>query len=292
MKLGELSRPIDYAGASRAVIEDEPLLEWARENGLSPREAQVAAIEEEIIPLRYLKNFTALSFAGQLRLCRSKVFICGCGGLGGTLVDLLSRAGVGYLRLVDRDVFTPSNLNRQCLVDTRQMSKSKASVAFERVIAVNPFVEVDARPVHLDSGNAEALAAGVDLVLDAMDNIGGRFALAEAAARLRIPFIHAAAAGWWGQVSTFQPAPFPDSPDSDSNSGSGSGGAGLSRIYGSRRMTDMSEEAVGVLGPAVAVIGSLQACEALRILSGGRPSYENRLLYFDGETGRTELLPL
>lgn len=192
------------------------------------------------------------------------------------MVNLLAQVGVGLLRLVDGDTFAPSNLNRQLLCETKNLSRSKALEAKARVHAINPLIEVDALPENLDDSNAEAILQGMDLVLDALDNLPGRFVLAEAARRQAIPFIHGAATGWWGQVSTFMP----DSP------------VDLTAIYGGRRSREAAETAMGVLGPAPAIIGSLQAFEAIRLLSGKQPAYVNRLLFFDGESGAMELIPL
>jgi len=264
------------SGESRAVIEDRALLDWSVQNGIPPRVAQTDALEAGIIPLRYVRNFSAINLAEQTRICRSSVLICGCGGLGGILVNLLAQVGVGVLRVVDGDTFAPSNLNRQLLCETQHLSQPKALVAKARVHAINPLVDVDAFPEILNETNAEVLLQGMDLVLDALDNLPGRFLLAEVAHRLGIPFIHAAATGWWGQVSTFMP----DSP------------LDLTAIYGTKRSRDPAEIAMGVLGPAPAVIGSLQAFEAIRLLSGKKPAYVNRLLFFDGESGVMELIPL
>lgn len=111
------------------------------------------------------------------------------------LINLLARTGVGRMAIADFDVFAPTNLNRQWLADVRQLSRHKVTTALERVAAINPFVGFDARMVSVDAGNVEGLMEGADLVLDAMDNIEGRFVIAEAARRLGIPFIHAAVAG-------------------------------------------------------------------------------------------------
>lgn len=257
-------------------MDDEALLAWAAKNGLSPRQAQLEALENGVFPLRYLKNFQALTLEEQIRLCRSRVLICGCGGLGGVLIHLLARAGVGFLRLVDGDTFTASNLNRQWLCDTATLGQPKALVGKERVAFINPLVEVEAFPSLLDEGNADDLMRGTDLVLDALDNLPGRFLLAERAHRLGIPMIHAAVAGWWGQMTTLL-------PDSSTD---------LHQIYGKKRSRDAEEEALGVLGPTAAVLGSLEALEALRLLAGKASAYSGKLLYFDGESGRTELLSL
>jgi molybdopterin/thiamine biosynthesis adenylyltransferase len=263
-------------GKTRLVIDDRPLLEWAAEQGVSPRGAQILALRQEILPVRYLKNFEAIGFQEQIRLCESTALVCGCGGLGGVIIQLLARAGVGQLRLVDPDVFVASNLNRQWMSDTAVLGRSKAETAAERVRAINPLVEVEAHAVGLDVNNAIELLDGIGLAIDALDNLSARFDLEASAVRQSIPFIHGAVAGWWGQISTFMPG-------SDHS---------LTDIYGARRQRDPAEEAMGVLGPTAAVVGSLQAMEAMRILAGREPGYTDRLLYFDGETGTSTILPL
>jgi molybdopterin-synthase adenylyltransferase len=276
MSLAERAYWVDHPVGHELVIDDKPLLGWAVEHRVSPFEAQIEALRNGIIPLRYLKNFHSIDLAEQIRICSSRVLVCGCGGLGGTLVNLLARTGVGHLRVLDSDVFVPSNLNRQWLCDTRDVDRPKALVAEERAKSINPFILVESLKLTLDEENSEELMLDMDLVLDALDNIPGRYAAAAEARRLSIPFIHAAVAGWWGQVSTFLPGSSRD----------------LKNIYGRRRTRDHVEESMGVLGATAAVIGSLEALEAMRILAGRRPAYADLLLYFDGEGGRFEIIPL
>jgi molybdopterin/thiamine biosynthesis adenylyltransferase len=274
--LENLAYPSDLLGGSQLVVEDDDLLEWAHGSRLSPRDAQIEALQNKIIPLRYAKNFHALTLAEQRHICESRVLVCGCGGLGGVLINLLTRAGVGTLRLVDGDVFVPSNLNRQWFCDTQELSRPKAEVAGERVRAMNPLIEVEVFSKLMNENNAEALVEGMDLVMDAMDNLPGRFLLAEAAKHMRVPFIHTAATGWWGQISTFLPESFLDLHD----------------IFGRQAEDDPSNDLLGVLGPAPAVIGSLAAFEAIRLLSGRNSAYADQLLYLDGESGRIEIIAL
>lgn len=276
MTLERLADRIDYCGQEQSVIDDGSLLQWAKENQIAPWQAQIEALKHGIVPHRYLKNFRSLGFVEQIRLGSSRVFICGCGGLGGILIELLARAGVGRMRLMDMDVFAESNLNRQLLSDTALIGRPKAEVAAERIKAINPLVEVEAFCEKLQSENAEQRIDGSDLVIDALDDIEARITLADTARKLGIPFIHAGVAGWWGQISTFPPGTEHD----------------LSSIYGKRRKRDGAEEAAGVLGPTPAVIGSLSALEAIRILSGRKPAYSGRLLYFDGESGAFEMVSL
>lgn len=274
--LFEQAYSIEYFGGSQLVIDDDALLRWARQNNISPARTQLEALQRGIVPLRYVKNLRALKPVEQKLICSSKALICGCGGLGGIVIHLLARAGVGYLRLVDGDTFTLTNLNRQLLGESSNLSESKALAAAERVRAVNPLVEVEACNLMVQQDNVEPLIQGMDVVLDALDNLSGRFLLADSARKLGIPFIHAAVAGWWGQVSTFLPYSTHK----------------LEAIYGELRSRDPAEEATGVLGPTAAVIGSLEALEAIRLLAGRTPAYTDKLLYFDGESGRMEILPL
>jgi molybdopterin-synthase adenylyltransferase len=276
MELQDLAKPIDYLGQEQFVIEDDPLLQWAKERGLAHHQAQIEALEQRIIPHRYLKNLWSLGFDEQAKLCAGRIFICGCGGLGGIQIELLARAGVGRMRLMDMDTFTESNLNRQLLCHTAQIPRQKALVAAERIETVNPLVEVESFGEFLRPENVEGLIGGMDLVLDALDNIEARRILATAARKLGIPFIHAGVAGWWGQISTFLPESEHD----------------LSSIYGNRLTRDGTEDAAGVLGPTPAVIGSLSALEAIRILVGKKPAYSGQLLYFDGENGVFQIVPL
>ena len=276
ISLEDWAYPIDYLGGSYLVIDDDALLEWAQSNGISPRDAQIEALQRKIIPLRYAKNFRALTLAEQRKLCESRVLICGCGGVGGVLINLLSRAGVGTLRLVDGSTFAPSNLNRQWFCDTHALSRPKAEVANERIRAINPLIEVEAFSTRMDGDNAGDLIRGMDLVVDALDDLPVRFLLAEAAKHAKIPFIHAAATGWWGQISTFLPVSFFDLHD----------------VYGQETEQDPAVEMMGALGPAPAVIGSLVAFEAIRLLSGRNSAYADQLLYLDGESGRMDVVPL
>lgn len=276
MCLEDLAHTIAYLGDAQLVIDDNTLLQWARSRNLSPRDAQIEALRNRVIPLRYAKNFHALTLTEQKRICESRVLICGCGGIGGILINLLARAGVGTLRLVDGDVFSSSNLNRQWFCETPDLSRLKAQVAGERLRAINPLIEVEVLPTFMDEHNADTMAQGMNLVMDALDNLPGRFHLANAAKRMKTPFIHAAVSGWWGQVSTF----LPESP------------LNLHNVFGNRREREPAEVAMGVLGPAPGVIGSLAAFEAIRILSGRKAMYADQLLFLDGESGRIDVIAL
>jgi molybdopterin-synthase adenylyltransferase len=272
----DLSQINTESGEARRVITDRQLLGWAHNRGISPGEAQILALQNEIIPLRYLRNLNGLSLHDQLRICRSRLLVCGCGGLGGVLVQMLLRLGAGYLRLIDGDTFAESNLNRQWLCSTATIGQPKPLVARDVAGGINPFTKVSAVVADLTAENAEEALIDSDLALDALDDLPARFQLAQTARSLGIPFIHGAATGWWGQVSTFLPED----------------AVGLAEIYGERRSRDPAEAAGGVLAPTPTLIASLQTFEAIRLLTGKPAAYARKLLYFDGESGHMELLPL
>lgn len=265
------------SGAGRyPLIDDRALLECARSTARSPWQTQRLALAQGILPARYDKNLSAISFAEQVRICSARVVVCGCGGLGGTLLTLLARLGVGRLRFADGDHFAASNLNRQWFADTTRIDQAKADAAREQLERINPFCELEPVGAFITTANVAAFLADCDLVVDAFDNIPDRLLTARAARDRRVPFVHGAVAGWWGQIVTLM-------PDS---------ALGLDAIYGSRRVRDPAEPALGVLGSAAAVIGSLEAMEATRLLCGRPPAYADRMLYFDGDGGSFEWVPL
>ncbi|MCE5332965.1 MAG: HesA/MoeB/ThiF family protein [Desulfobacteraceae bacterium] len=276
MDILKWARPVDHGGGQVLVIDDVALLDLAEEDGITNGEAQIEALMHGVVPHRYLKNFWSFGFEEQVRLCAASVLICGCGGLGSIIIELLARCGVGLLRLADGDVFTESNLNRQLLCTPDRLGVSKSRAATDRVRGVNPFVSVQELPYEIDEEDAGEAMNGVDLVMDAIDNVEGRFVLEASARRLGIPFIHTAVAGWWGQISTFLPG----------------SALNMTAIYGSIRTKGREEEAAGVPGPTPSILGSLAALEAMRILTGKEAAYSEKLLYFDGESGTFSVAPL
>ena len=150
---------------------------------------------------RYIRNLGALS-EGECALLREKtVLVAGCGGLGGYLIEMLLRLGVGEIRAADGDRFEASNLNRQLLATPALLGRSKAEAAAERAALVNPDVRFVAAPEFVTEANVEALIRGCDAVLDALDNIASRLLLAKACAETKIPLIHGAICGWSAQAA-------------------------------------------------------------------------------------------
>ena len=149
---------------------------------------------------RYLRNFDALTEEEFRALRAGRVLVVGCGGLGGHLIELLARLGVGSLTVVDGDVFEETNLNRQLLSTEALLGCSKAQAAADRVRAVNSQVSVHPVCQFLTPGNADSLVAGHDLVMDALDNTEARKVLSAACSAAGVPMVHGAICGWYAQV--------------------------------------------------------------------------------------------
>ena len=154
---------------------------------------------------RYSRNMNMLSLEENTSLSEFKVCVVGCGGLGGYIIEMLARLGIGNLTVVDGDVFDETNLNRQLLSDMDSLGKLKALIAKERVSKVNPLINVKAISERLTEKNGLEILAGHDVVVDALDSIDTRLLIQQQAEELNIPLVHGAIAGWYGQVTTILP---------------------------------------------------------------------------------------
>ena len=154
---------------------------------------------------RYARNIPALNKAECELLKQKRILVVGCGGLGGHIIDQLARIGVGFLRVVDGDVFEVSNLNRQLLSAVPLLGVSKAKAAADHIARVNPNIAVDAAETFLTESNAANLLEGCDIVMDALDNIPSRRILAAACDKANIPYIYGAIQGWVAQAAISMP---------------------------------------------------------------------------------------
>lgn len=154
---------------------------------------------------RYERNIPALTEAECGILRGKRVLVVGCGGLGGHLIDMLARIGIGALRVVDGDVFEPSNLNRQLLSEVPLLGVRKAKAAAARITRINPEVAVEAEDSFLTNENVHRLLLACDAVLDGLDNIESRKMLAAACAQAEIPYIYGAVNGWVAQAAISMP---------------------------------------------------------------------------------------
>lgn len=208
---------------------------------------------------RYLRNFDALTEEEFRALRAGRVLVVGCGGLGGHLIELLARLGVGSLTVVDGDVFEETNLNRQLLSTEALLGCSKAQAATDRVRAVNSQVSVHPVCQFLTPGNADSLVAGHDLVMDALDNTEARKVLSAACSAAGVTMVHGAICGWYAQVSTILP-----------------GSDALQRIYPGQAVSNKTS-----LSFTPALCASLQVSEAVKLLTCRRGELEGRLLFVD-----------
>jgi molybdopterin/thiamine biosynthesis adenylyltransferase len=222
--------------------------------------------------------FAPIGAAGQERLFSSSVVIVGCGAIGAATASLLVRAGVGRVRILDRDYVEPSNLQRQMLFDESDARESlpKAVVAERQLRAINSDVDVEGIVADLNAKNARELLDGFRLILDGTDNFETRFLINDFAVDTRTPWIYAAAVSSYGVTMTVRPlltaclACLLEAPD----------GLGMEETC----------DTIGVLGPVANLVASLQSTEALKILSGNEAELHGRLISADVWTGRFQSL--
>jgi adenylyltransferase/sulfurtransferase len=223
--------------------------------------------------------FSEIGEAGQTRLLESSAVMVGCGALGTALANLLVRAGVGRLRIVDRDFVEPSNLQRQTLFEESDALEAlpKAVAAERRLRAINSGVVVEGIVADLSPKNAEELLSGFPLILDGTDNFETRFLLNDVSIHLDVPWIYAAVVASYGVTLTVRPGETAClSCALESESADRSPKAG----------TEDTCDTIGVLGAAAGVIASIEAAEAIKLLTGKSELAGGRLNSFDVWTGK------
>lgn len=162
----------------------------AQAAGLPEREAMCALLDAGFWPERFRRSRSVLSAEGLKRLLRSRVFVAGCGGLGGHAAALLARSGVGSFVLCDPDIFEESNLNRQMFCTEATLGQPKAEACREGLLGMASHLDVEAHIVALDADNLPALLAGCTAVVDGLDSVPKKLMLEEAAAKAGLPFVH------------------------------------------------------------------------------------------------------
>src|SRR5712664_803429 len=221
--------------------------------------------------------FAGIGPEGQERLLASRAAIIGCGAIGAAAANLLVRAGVGQLRIIDRDFVEPSNLQRQTLFDESDTLNvlPKAVAAERKLRSINSSVAVEGVVADLSPRNAEALLGGVDLLLDGTDNFETRFLVNDFAVKSARPWIYAAAVASYGLTMTIRP-------------GATACLACLLEAGTAAQGLEETCDTIGVLGPIVNLIASLEVAEALKLLSGRPEALHGRLLSCDVWTGRMQ----
>src|SRR5437763_2390387 len=214
-------------------------------------------------------RFYGVGEDGQHKLRDSHVTLCGCGALGTVLANVLVRAGVGHVRLVDRDFIETSNLQRQVLFDEHDVAENlpKAEAAARKLGAINSEVFVEPIVTDIDRTNILDLVQDADLILDGTDNFEIRYLINDAAVKLGKPWVYGGCIGSHGQTMTILPGQTPC----------------LRCVFEAAPAPGEAGtcETAGVLGPVVNIIASLQATEAIKILTGRLDRVNRDLLYFD-----------
>ncbi|MGB9659175.1 MAG: HesA/MoeB/ThiF family protein [Nitrososphaerales archaeon] len=207
-----------------------------------------------------------IGYEGQLKLLNAKVCLVGLGGLGSPAALQLVGMGIGYLRIIDRDVVERSNLHRQTLYDVNSLYYPKVEIAAKKLSKLNPSVKIDPIPTSLNSDNSEEMIKGMDVVIDGLDAIEPRYALNWACVKHKVPYVFGAAIEAYGNLSTIIPG---ETPCLECFSGG---------------LTNDILPTCGVVGihPSLpSIISSLEVSEAIRIILGKRPHLLNTLLYCD-----------
>jgi molybdopterin-synthase adenylyltransferase len=269
---GKVKSIKDLVGRDVRVLDEAHADSLAQELGLSLRDVFKATLRLGIYPRRYLRNRESISLHDQLRLAESKVAVVGAGGLGGTVIQLLGRIGIGRLTVVDSDVFDETNLNRQAFCSRDWVGQPKALAVQAQMTLINPAVEVIAHNIRLDSANGPEILAGCQVIVDALDNVEDRLILEALAKSLGVPLVHGALAGFEGQILTV----FPEDP-------------GLKQIYGSGDQggsaANRPEFLLGVPSITPSLVATLEAMEVLKILLNRGTPFRNKMVYIDLERG-------
>lgn len=216
--------------------------------------------------------------AGQKLLKEAKVLIVGVGGLGSPIALYLAGAGVGCIGLVDDDVVSISNLQRQVLYSEKELGKRKAMCAAERLVALNSEITVRPYPTRLTKENADNIISEYDMVVDGCDNFATRYLINDCCVRLGIPYIYGAICGFEGQVSVFN---------------YGTDKKSYRDLYPDEaEMQRMPPPYKGVMGITPAVIGSIEATEVLKVIGGFGDVLAGKLWTIDLRTLQTNKFSL
>lgn len=218
--------------------------------------------------------FGPLGREGQERLSAARAVLVGCGALGSVLANTLVRAGVGHLRIIDRDLVEMHNLHRQMLFDEEDVRSDlpKAEAACRKLRRINSEVTVEPIVDDVNHRNIDELTEGAALILDATDNFETRFLINDLAVKTDRPWVYGACVGSTGMALPILPHETPC----------------LRCVFEEAPPAELNPtcETAGILGPVVALVAAHQAMEAMKILAGRREAVDRRLLTFDAWTGR------
>jgi molybdopterin/thiamine biosynthesis adenylyltransferase len=213
----------------------------------------------------------------QLKLKNSTITVIGCGGIGGAVIEMLTRMGASNLKIVDKDKFDVSNINRQLMSSMNSIGKAKTDVTKEIIGSINPCAEVQTFNTELNQENVEEIIGGSNIVVDALDNITSRIVTSRCTLKLKIPFVHGAIYGTMGQITTFTP----ETPTYEDIFKLSSNGKDLSEEV-VKEVEKLTKAVPPVIGPVPNIIGCLQAFEIVKILTNrGHVITAPEVLIFD-----------
>ena len=215
---------------------------------------------------RYLRNEPSISANEQRKLAAKTVCVCGCGGIGGYVVEALARLGIGRIIAIDPDCFEATNLNRQLFSNEGNLGQAKAVAARQRIAQINSQVDVVAACEAITEANAGELLSGCDVVIDALDSAETRLDLERWCTQAGKPLVHGAISGWNAQVTAI-------APESKS----------LSKIYPSSTAPDTGEVDCAPGSPAFTpmLAASLEVTECVKVLLGKGDALYGKLLVID-----------
>jgi molybdopterin/thiamine biosynthesis adenylyltransferase len=217
-----------------------------------------------------------LGAIGQEKLAKAKVAVVGIGGLGSVSSLYITLAGVGYIRLIDQDTVETHNLHRQILYNPEERHQPKVGVAAKKLQKKNPLIKVEAVRANVNESNVESLLQNVDVVVDCLDNFQARYLVNRACVKLRVPYVFGSVMGIEGNLSVFAP------PETGC----------LECIMHNHSSSPQSQKVFGILGATAGIIGSMQAMETIKVLTGIGQPLKGKMLVADFRDMNFTTIPL
>ncbi len=213
----------------------------------------------------------------QIKLKNSIITVIGCGGIGGSAIEMLARMGVNKLKIVDKDKFDVSNINRQLMSSMDTIGLAKTEVTKKIITSINPFLDVETFNTELNQENVNEIIAGSNVIVDALDNLTARIITSRCALKLKIPFIHGAIHGTMGQITTFTH----ETPTYEETFKLSSCGKALTKGV-VKELEKQTRTVPPVIGPIPNIVGCMQAFEVVKILTNrGHVITAPEVLIFD-----------
>lgn len=212
---------------------------------------------------------------GQRKLASAKVLIVGVGGLGSVSSLYLAGAGIGTIGIMDADVVSVSNLQRQILYSSAESGQLKVKCAADKLLSLNPEIKVDVFPYRLDADNAADVISGYDVVVDGCDNFKTRFLISDTCASLGIPYVYGGITAFAGQVAVLCKP----------------GSKTFRDIYTEESVVSLKAQ-TGVVGMTPGVVGSVQALQTVKLLCGFGETLVDKLWIADFMTMKTDIISL